>query len=682
MTPLQSACLTRMKATSIANLEYFKLNFPRLFAQLAAEPPQTEVDISDQCDITLKYLGDEPESVARAVVEMEERLRHFADGDERPQLVAFQGLRTVLEGEVGHGPFQSFHYSNLDADFPNRVRSHFVKHYPDGRGLLRNPDFGERNLPIVLVFGVGLGVHLNRLLLEYDIRHLILVEPDIEQFRLSLFFHDFVGYGRLALEKGTSISFVTQTDVDEICLDIVALVQVCHPPVFIHGAGLFFASRDRAFVEGIRRVLPIKLWHAFFGMGYFDDELISLRHTYQNMIHRRPMLTRTDVVGEDAVAFIIGSGPSLDRLKSFIEQHKERAVLFSCGTALSSLEHAGIVPDFHLEKERPNVVLDVLTHTVSPEFKKKVRFIGASVVHPQVPELFAWSGLIAKSTDSSVKLLWPGEQGVVTLNVQPTITNTALNLCLALGFRTIYLIGVDFGFIDKSRHHSEHTVYLKALPQDEKLQRLFSKTSKSTLQVAGNFDPVVNTTNIFNAARMQMADDIRRVGRGVAIYNLNHGARIDGAEPTQADSVTIPGDVDKAALIEAIQSAFQVTRPDLRKGMAQILDLIDEFAPTLNEIVSVPLDRKRAVIEVMDALYQYVFSREVVATPLSVMFRGSLLQIMAYSYQILSIIEDEGEAAAKAAYDFSLMLDFIQAARNEIVRTFEEIDVLGQTGRV
>lgn len=677
MTPLQSAYLARLKANAIANLEYFKRNFPALHALLAEAPPATEIDLSDQCDATLKRPGMEPQPVARAIVEMEKRLRDFEDIKRRPMVVGFQNMRVAIEGEADHGDKQSFHYSNLDADFPNRIRQHFIKHYPNMNELLRDPHLGGRNIPIVMVFGAGLGWHLHRLVLEYDIRHLILIEPDIEQFRLSLFFHDYVAYGRLALEKGTSISFVTASDPEEVGMDIVRLVQISHPPPFIHGAALFFATPDEEFVAQIKRILPFKLWHAFFGLGYFDDELISIRHTFLNLQRGLPVLQRRGVVDPNAVAFIIGSGPSLDALKPLLEQYGERAVLFSCGTALAALEHAGIVPDFHVEKERPNIVYDVLTHSVSETFRKRVRFIGASVVHPEVPPLFAWTGLIAKSSDSSVSLIWPPEKrgDVVVLNVQPTVTNTALCLAAALGFKTIYLIGVDFGFADQSRHHSAHTVYIHNPPEKESLRRLFANVGRAGVQVAGNFGGTVHSTQIFNAARMQMEHDIQRLA-GVRVFNPNHGARIEGAIPIAAEDIRIEADFDKAQTLAAIEAAFAPVQVDLQEAAARLLDIVDGFTDELRQIVTVPLTNKRDVLDVMDHIYQYVFDRQIVASPQGLMFRGTLIQMMAFTYQMISIIGDEGEAAAKAAYDFNLMLAMLDRARGELVRTLEEVGAL------
>lgn len=672
MTPLQEVYLNRIKATASANMEFFRKNLPRLYDRLAEEGPSAYVDISDQGDLTVKYADGTSLNVAEHFEHMESSLRQFADIEARPQIIGFHAIRTIQEGEPGHGAMQRYHYTNLDADFPNRVKQHFVEHYPGQDGLMKYPECGTHNIPILIVVGSGFGWHLKRLLMEYSIKHMIIVETDIDAFRLSTFFEDYVQLSRLAIERGTSLGFAVEDEVDQITRTIVSLVQVSLPPCFIHGAGIFYATSDMEVVEQLKKALPIALWRLFFGLGYFDDELISLCHSFGNVRNGVPIYGKPGVVDEDAVAFVIGAGPSLDRLVPLLKSFRDRAVLFSCGTALSALEHVDVIPDFHFEKERPFLIHEVLTETVGEDFLKQIHFIGANVIYPPVFSLFKSAGMVLKSTDVFADLLrQQGEEVVV--DIQPTVTNMALNMAMSLGFKKVYLVGVDFGYADTKQHHSKNTIYLDKMPKDGPVHRLFSGNRKQEeIVVEGNFGGNVFTSNILNAARLNMEGSVA-AHPDVQVFNLNQGAKIAGTIPLQVEAFVCESrPEEKSGVVSAIQGAFVARELDERSLGEKLLQQIDAFIAEVSVLLDQPLTTKEDALQKMEEIYKFIFSVRLVSKPMNALFRGSLLQIMSYSYQMLSMIADEGEAAAKVQTDFGTMLDLLHKARAETDRILNE----------
>ncbi|MFN6961453.1 MAG: hypothetical protein ACK4N6_04355, partial [Rhodocyclaceae bacterium] len=121
MTPLQQTYLSKLHATAAANLEFFKLNLPEIYQRVVAACPLPTLDISDQGDLTLRYPDGSGRPLAIERVRLEQRFREFADPETRPQLLAFHQLRAVAE-QPSHGDMQRYHYSNVDAEFPNRAR--------------------------------------------------------------------------------------------------------------------------------------------------------------------------------------------------------------------------------------------------------------------------------------------------------------------------------------------------------------------------------------------------------------------------------------------------------------------------------------------------------------------------------------------------------------------------------
>jgi hypothetical protein len=674
MTPLQQAYLNKLHAMAMANIEFFKLNMAAVHAVVARESPAATLDISDQGDLTVRYPDGTTKAYAQHMVEEEARLAEFEDLERRPQLLAFQDLRAVQENP-SHGDMQRYHYSNLDQEYSNRVREHFVKHYPDNAGLLRYPVFGgPRDIPLLIVCGSGLGTHLTRLVSEYNIRYLVVLEPDAEAFRLSIFFQDYIQLSRLAMEKGTDLAFIVGADIAHLARGLMSVLRRSLPPFFVHGAALFYAMPQGDLLESIKSTVMETLWQMFFGLGYFDDELICVRHTMRNLANRLPVYTRAGCVTDpEAVAFIVGSGPSLDGLLPFLRANRERAVVFSCGTALGPLSHAGIIPDFHLEKERPGIVYDVLTRTVPADFLKQTHLLALNVVMPEVFALFGKATMVIKDVDTMGLLLeqYCGLKRIV-IDSQPTVTNLALSLATTMGFKRAFLLGVDMGYKDTEQHHSRQTAYLGKLPEAEHLRRLLTRKPSQERTLPGNFGGEVTTSNILEMARQHLEAWIH-FNPQITVYNLNDGAFIQGAVPTHiGDIPQLPDVSSRLRALTAIHDAFTHEDIDLAHVRCALIEEIDRFISGVEAGLQRSYTTRQDVIDMIVDYYRVLVCDEINrSTPASAMFRGLVLMLMSLAYNTMSIIEDDEEAVAKVQYDLGNLLDSLTTARAEVVNTLE-----------
>jgi hypothetical protein len=672
MTPLQQAYLQKLRATADANAAFFELNMPQ-HKMLLDEAPTASVDISDQGDLVVRYADGESRRITTDILEMEGRIEQFADLQDRPQILAFHNMRKFYENP-SHGDHQVFHYSKLDAEYPNRATRHFAKHYPDNSGLNRYPSFGEKEIPLLIVFGSRLGWHLPRLLAEYKIRHLIVIETDVDAFRLSVFFQDYVLLSRLAMEQGTDLIFIVQSDVEKIARSMTAAMLKSEglPQFFIHGASMFYALDDAEMVASIRTTIVDTLWELFFGMGYFDDELITIRHTFDNLRQRFPVFTRPNAIKPDAVAFIVGSGPSLDGLIPLLRQYGDRAVIFSCGTAISILHKMGIKPDFHIEKERQDIVTDILVKSISNdmEFLKGINFIGLSPVYSEVFRMFDRCGMIVKAADTMGALLEvDGMPSGVILSGQPTVTNTAIDYTLCAGFKNIYLFGVDMGSKDKEKHHSQHTVYVNLLPEEDHLKKLLAHQPSNDIVVPGNFGGEAHANKILAFARRMMGFMVKGYP-DAKVYNLNDGAMIENTIPLPpADfDERWAGGCDKRATVEAVMNTFEAGDFDLEALQRILLKRIDAFIAQVEAIVSQPQDSLSNVLDKMIAIHWMTLGPSNINDPCALVFRGTAARLLSMAYNAVTIIKDSDEALAKAEWDFANLVECLHEARSEVVK--------------
>ncbi|WP_462160534.1 6-hydroxymethylpterin diphosphokinase MptE-like protein [Pseudoalteromonas maricaloris] len=81
-----------------------------------------------------------------------------------------------------------------------------------------------------------------------------------------------------------------------------------------------------------------------------EDEMMSLKHSSQNIKSLKNFKTSDFSFLESHKALIVGNGPSLDLIIDDI--NKFNGIVVSCGTSLPSLLRKNIVPHIHVEMER------------------------------------------------------------------------------------------------------------------------------------------------------------------------------------------------------------------------------------------------------------------------------------------------------------------------------------------
>lgn len=683
MTPLQQAYLAKLHATAQANLEFFKLNMPEIHRKVIEAPPAATVDISDQGDLAIRYPDGTTQPLPPLMLDYARRFETLANPDSRNQLLAFHAMR-ITEDELEVPLDERYFYSSLHKRYPDLLRMHFTKHYPDNDGLFRYPVFGDKkNIPLLIVLGSGIGYPISRLLLDYQVRHLILLETDSDAFRLSTFFHDYVELSRVAMSKDTDLTFIIEPDIEHLSLALMNAMMRDLPPFFLHGAVLFPAMEDEARLEAITTAITDSLWRVFYGLGFFDDEIISIRHSLQNLPRRLPVYQRPSVVSEDAVAFVVGSGPSLDGLMPLLQKHRDRAVIFSCGTALAALYQAGVKPDFQIEIERTAFTYEVLVHALPRDFLKEIDLITTQVMEPRVIELFKTARIAIKEADTIGNLLV--EQGFISrppLETQPTVTNMGLTLAIGLGFKRICLFGVDVGYRDVVKHHAQDTVYHGKLPKEDRLRRLLSNVASQDLTAPGNFGGTVKTNSVFEMARKGLSRWVS-AHPAVEVYNPNDGAKIEGAISLEPEdfaarlAALLPAADSKRATLQRIEGAFETVEFPIAGVVEALLDEFDRFDAQIRPFLNQKIATRDEIIDRIIATYRVLREEVVKASPGSLMFRGSLLHLLSLCFNAASIIRDDDEAVAKASYDFALIVEFLEAARSEVQSAIAE--TLGTT---
>jgi hypothetical protein len=381
-------------------------------------------------------------------------------------------------------------------------------------------------IPSLIFIGMGFGFHIEFFLKNFSIRNLLIIEPELELFYISLHFVDWYKLLQEYVESPVkNFSLILESDPKKVELNVRA---------FFGEVGIPFAVASFIYIHFISE--PIKeifqkvvyaLRQTQIGLGFFDDEWISLKHSLINLKEVGKVFIPNLEKKRHLPAVVVGSGPSLDRYIDLLKEHQDKFFIISCGTALGVLQEHGIKPDLHVNIERNEKPFQAVLKVTTEDFRKEISFLGANNNYPPFFGAFGKSAFYLKANDAGA-LLFPRNKYPRVYFVNPTVTNTGMALAFYLGFREIYLLGVDLAFPEE-KHHAKGTVYDKDEAFKKATEALL-KNSKYTVE--GNFGGKLYTNVLFLWAKDTMEaaiKDFSELDEDFKIYNPNFGAKIEGA---------------------------------------------------------------------------------------------------------------------------------------------------------
>lgn len=448
-------------------------------------------------------------------------------------------------------------------------------------GIAINCDRVESSSYFTIVFGIGLGLHLAPLIELSACRALILVEPNLENIYHSL---SVIDWAEIIEPEGAPprhIRFITSDDPSVIGVHILNAVRTLSPAL-LDGAYIF-THYYSSVLENAKQCFQRDFYLSLTGLGFFEDELIMAANVAGNLAHCPIAILDGPQPSRDEPVFIVGSGPSVDQDMAFIAANADRAVVFSAAGGLRGLLAAGVRPDFHIELENGPLTTDNLRLTEAEFGLLGITLVGAMTVEPELAALFDDPIMFFRER-STATMLFGQNCGTVSPS-GPTVANAGLSVALIMGFREIYLFGIDMGTRSTERFHSKNSqVGVGARKEEMHLERQF--------EVPANFggESHAGQTMSWSRAVIEMSLASRPQ---IRCYNCSDGASIAHAIPKLSRTVELPPlALDRQVLIDAIRGDLVVYSEERRRRLwnhgerhaeaeqllAQLCTIIDQAA--------------------------------------------------------------------------------------------------------
>ena len=427
----------------------------------------------------------------------------------------------------------------------------------------------------LMVFGLGSGYMLEALFQSHNIEHLIICEPNPDFFYASLHAIDWTPIFERAKQGENKLYINIGEASSQLFKDLMSQFLVIGPHIL--NETFIMQSYHNPMLHQVLCEVRQQL-QVIFAMGEnFDHVAYGIAHTVNVMRQKTPALRfqpsqYLSQVNKQTPIFLVGNGPSLDQSIEIIKAYKGESIIVSCGTALQALYKNGITPDFHGEVEQNRANFDWASRINDRAYLKKITLLSINGIHPDTCKLYKNVLIAFKSGESSTHCLLamlPKNSFHCLDYAYPTVTNMALSFFLSMGFEQLYLIGVDLGFADQSKHHSSASGYY----EDGKQIYDYQRAHHADLRVKGNRQDWVFTKTEFNISRMiveqLLLDTKTKTGQGAECFNLSNGVFIEGTIPLDPDAVlVIASKQQKQETLAAMEACFMSITSDLPTMLA------------------------------------------------------------------------------------------------------------------
>jgi len=439
-------------------------------------------------------------------------------------------------------------------------------------------------IPILILFGIGTGKHIEKLLKKLDdVNNFIIIDENYEFLKISMHLIDWRAIFKFFTHNHRSLHFIIHNNPQENAHSLLNTIFANFPYYFFN---VYFISHyESNFFNNVKKILLDKINLGITGLGFYDDEKIGLEHTIENLSNDIPLFKYTNNLPNDSSAFIVGSGPSIDKDIEIIKQLQDKVVIFSCGTSLKVLYENNIIPDYHIEQERPPDQCDRVVDNFPKEYLKKINIIGLNVVSPKMFELFKSSKIFFRENDAGGSMA----PNIIQLDhCNPTVVNATCSFASEIGFDNIFLFGADMGYRDAENHHSKSSDYYKG-------SLTAWKPNTIGQQYPANFNnqEMLYTTEIFLWCKQRIENCIYEYNikdkKSINYYNCSDGLYIERCVPLHSNKIQLNPNVKKDQILQGIENSFdkdfQTIHEELHDNFLKQQEIVNDDIRSLRKLI-------------------------------------------------------------------------------------------------
>ncbi len=302
--------------------------------------------------------------------------------------------------------------------------------------------FNETSFSASVFYSCGLAYSVNAFARQFPKSILVLIEPDIKHFLLSMSFTDWTDAfhcnSLILLINATTpevMNILNKIGIDK-CFFYSVAAQTKH-------AEKYFSSLEELKVRNIQKKnINDRTLEKF--------SVLWLKNTCKNIdyIAKLSGIKKLQNTAKDKTAVILAAGPSLNKILPYLDKIRNKAILICVDTALKTVLKTKTFPHY--------VVL------TDPQYWNARHIQGLETTESiLLTEIAAWPGVFSFKCKSILltssqypvgKYIEAKTDDKGKLDAGGTVASTAFEFAHFLGCAEIYIAGLDLGFPEKQTH--------------------------------------------------------------------------------------------------------------------------------------------------------------------------------------------------------------------------------------
>lgn len=553
----------------------------------------------------------------------------------------------------------------------------------EAKDIISSIDF-DINRSFIIVYGLGLGYHLQEIVKRINEKTLVLVvEDDINILSAAMenrdlsneikhenvwWIHDDnIERCRQSLSKALSFNMFNMLKIQLVTL-----------PIVYHK----YIKNIRYMLEFIDNYKNTKL----FSIGNdVEDTLIGLRNNLLNIDH---LITNPSIAKikekfghmyKNKPAIVVASGPSLNKNIHLLKDARGKALILSCDGSVKPLIKHGIMPDAMMSVERIYKTFEAFYK--DEDIPEEIVLACPPVVRNEIFEKIKSKKLSMLKKGESLNQWLNKLTGAGTVFCGASVAHAAYGLARELGCNPIILVGQDLAYSKEGFSHGN------GIAVNQKVDFLNAKNIVYVKDYEGNDIPSTYVWKMF----LNIFEEV--ISRDVDVKCIDAtegGARISGTEIMSLreaidkycieDVISLREAVDSVDVsIDEILSKYVSVKKGVRnaikrfsmlkKRCSRVIDLINDRLENFDEYLSTQegLDRVYDVLEMVDRKV----SRRILRCPLEHIFLYYTLMT------VVARVNNLGSEITRQVLHDNLIIqrDFLKAAEEIAGQVVKELEV-------
>jgi len=372
---------------------------------------------------------------------------------------------------------------------------------------------------------VGLGYHIQEIEKKIESYTTLIIEPELEIFRLSLFTMDYSIF-----QEGNRTLYLSIGD------DTIEREKVFDEFFHCHSYMNYNIKHYTLLknLDYVKEHLVEYCENNYAAAFPYKSTIENVKRTVGFMKNKDRFLDIKDILEKDIFKskeiLLISAGPSLDGYIDLIKKYQDKYIIAAVDVIVRKLEKHNIVPDVVFSIDPSPLCADFLT-TDDSEYLKNSIIILLSQQHADVMDL-----LQKRKLNYYISQFTLINQEIGTLGSVPNVGTFSFHVMAHLGGKKLFTIGNDAAFHQETgaRYTSDSSyVQTEVLDLGDKNKDLVSR--EDILEVKGNLRDIVKTNRsliVFKNNYDLIINNMKSYIEYKA-YNLSDGVLIDGLEPMQ-----------------------------------------------------------------------------------------------------------------------------------------------------